>query len=188
MNRAVILDLLNQHRDEFLQRFGAKHLALFGSAARALGSHSSCFAAPRSGMAGNNGACLFHHLLVRHQFAARSFRISRDIRPHVILALLKAIAQHEPEHGLRRPSGLARKFFEPALLRLRKCKGLHAARSQDIGPGNSSTLPDANHRTGLGGPKASFSLHGFERNRANGQNSALAEAWENQACLGTTLE
>jgi len=34
MNRAIILDLLNQHRDEFLQRFGAKHLALFGSAAR----------------------------------------------------------------------------------------------------------------------------------------------------------
>ena len=34
MNRAMILDLLNQRRDEFLQRFGAKHLALFGSAAR----------------------------------------------------------------------------------------------------------------------------------------------------------
>lgn len=34
MNRAMILDLLNQHRDEFLQRFGARHLALFGSAAR----------------------------------------------------------------------------------------------------------------------------------------------------------
>ena len=34
MNRAMILDLLNQHRDEFLHRFGAKHLALFGSAAR----------------------------------------------------------------------------------------------------------------------------------------------------------
>jgi predicted nucleotidyltransferase len=34
MNRAMILDLLNQHRDEFLTRFGAKNLALFGSAAR----------------------------------------------------------------------------------------------------------------------------------------------------------
>ena len=34
MNRTMILDLLNQHRDEFLKRFGAKHLALFGSAAR----------------------------------------------------------------------------------------------------------------------------------------------------------
>jgi predicted nucleotidyltransferase len=34
MNRAMILDLLNQRRDEFLKRFGAKHLALFGSAAR----------------------------------------------------------------------------------------------------------------------------------------------------------
>jgi uncharacterized protein len=34
MNRATILDLLNQHRDEFLIRFGARHLALFGSAAR----------------------------------------------------------------------------------------------------------------------------------------------------------
>jgi hypothetical protein len=34
MNRAMILDLLNQNRDEFLKRFGAKHLALFGSAAR----------------------------------------------------------------------------------------------------------------------------------------------------------
>jgi uncharacterized protein len=34
MNRALILDLLNQHRDEFLTRFGAKNLALFGSAAR----------------------------------------------------------------------------------------------------------------------------------------------------------
>ena len=34
MNRAMILDLLNQHRDEFFKRFGAKHLALFGSAAR----------------------------------------------------------------------------------------------------------------------------------------------------------
>ncbi len=34
MNRAMILDLLNQHRDEFLKRFGARHLALFGSAAR----------------------------------------------------------------------------------------------------------------------------------------------------------
>ncbi len=34
MNRVMILDLLNQHRDEFLQWFGAKHLALIGSAAR----------------------------------------------------------------------------------------------------------------------------------------------------------
>jgi len=34
MNRAMILDLLNQHRDEFLKRFGTRHLALFGSAAR----------------------------------------------------------------------------------------------------------------------------------------------------------
>ena len=34
MNRAMILDLLNQHSDEFLKRFGARHLALFGSAAR----------------------------------------------------------------------------------------------------------------------------------------------------------
>lgn len=34
MNRAMILDLLNKHRDEFVNRFDAKHLALFGSAAR----------------------------------------------------------------------------------------------------------------------------------------------------------
>ncbi|MBI5909132.1 MAG: nucleotidyltransferase family protein [Betaproteobacteria bacterium] len=34
MNRAMIPDLLNQHRDAFLKRFGARHLALFGSAAR----------------------------------------------------------------------------------------------------------------------------------------------------------
>jgi uncharacterized protein len=34
MNRASILNVLNQHRDEFLKRFGAKYLALFGSAAR----------------------------------------------------------------------------------------------------------------------------------------------------------
>ena len=34
MNRAMILDLLNKHRDEFMHRFGARHLALFGSAAR----------------------------------------------------------------------------------------------------------------------------------------------------------
>lgn len=34
MNRAMVLDLLNQHRDEFLKRFDARHLALFGSAAR----------------------------------------------------------------------------------------------------------------------------------------------------------
>ena len=34
MNRAMILDLLNQHRDKILKRFGARHLALFGSAAR----------------------------------------------------------------------------------------------------------------------------------------------------------
>ena len=34
MNRTMILDLPNQHRDEFLNRFGAKHFALFGSAAR----------------------------------------------------------------------------------------------------------------------------------------------------------
>lgn len=34
MNRAMILNLLNEHRDEFLQRFGTKHLALFGSVAR----------------------------------------------------------------------------------------------------------------------------------------------------------
>ena len=34
MNRAMILSLLNQHRNEFLKRFGARHLALFGSAAR----------------------------------------------------------------------------------------------------------------------------------------------------------
>ncbi len=34
MNRAMILDLLNQHRDQIKEQFGAKHLALFGSAAR----------------------------------------------------------------------------------------------------------------------------------------------------------
>lgn len=34
MNKATIVDLLNKHRDEFLNRFGARHLALFGSAAR----------------------------------------------------------------------------------------------------------------------------------------------------------
>ena len=34
MNRAMILELLNQHRDELMKRFGASHLALFGSAAR----------------------------------------------------------------------------------------------------------------------------------------------------------
>lgn len=34
MNRSVILDLLTKHRNECLIRFGAKHLALFGSAAR----------------------------------------------------------------------------------------------------------------------------------------------------------
>jgi len=34
MNRATILDLLNQHHDQIRERFDAKHLALFGSAAR----------------------------------------------------------------------------------------------------------------------------------------------------------
>ena len=34
MNRATILDLLNNHRDDFASRFGARRLALFGSAAR----------------------------------------------------------------------------------------------------------------------------------------------------------
>lgn len=34
MNRAEILEKLDQHRGEFLARFGAKHLSLFGSAAR----------------------------------------------------------------------------------------------------------------------------------------------------------
>jgi uncharacterized protein len=34
MNRAMILDLLNRHCDELLNRFGARHLTLFGSAAR----------------------------------------------------------------------------------------------------------------------------------------------------------
>jgi uncharacterized protein len=34
MDRAFILGLLRQHRDVIATRFGAKHLALFGSAAR----------------------------------------------------------------------------------------------------------------------------------------------------------
>lgn len=34
MDRAFILGLLQQHRDVISTRFGAKHLALFGSAAR----------------------------------------------------------------------------------------------------------------------------------------------------------
>ena len=34
MDRATILALLNEHRDVLLTRFGARHLALFGSAAR----------------------------------------------------------------------------------------------------------------------------------------------------------
>jgi uncharacterized protein len=34
MNRTTILQVLNQHRDEVMNRFGASHLALFGSAAR----------------------------------------------------------------------------------------------------------------------------------------------------------
>lgn len=34
MDRATILKTLNEHQTELLQRFGAKRLALFGSAAR----------------------------------------------------------------------------------------------------------------------------------------------------------
>lgn len=34
VNRATVLALLNGHRDELRSRFGAKRLALFGSAAR----------------------------------------------------------------------------------------------------------------------------------------------------------
>jgi len=34
MDRASILALLEAHRDEISRRFGARHLALFGSAAR----------------------------------------------------------------------------------------------------------------------------------------------------------
>lgn len=34
MNRTAVLKLLTEHRDELRHRFGASHLALFGSAAR----------------------------------------------------------------------------------------------------------------------------------------------------------
>ncbi|WP_373509016.1 nucleotidyltransferase family protein [Thiocapsa sp.] len=34
MNREQVLSVLNGHREEMRQRFGVKHLALFGSAAR----------------------------------------------------------------------------------------------------------------------------------------------------------
>ena len=34
MNKAAILEKLNQHSGEILHRYGAKHLSLFGSAAR----------------------------------------------------------------------------------------------------------------------------------------------------------
>jgi uncharacterized protein len=34
MNRTLIVDLLTENRDRLKARFGAKHLALFGSAAR----------------------------------------------------------------------------------------------------------------------------------------------------------
>ncbi len=34
MDRAAVLNLLNEHREQVRERFGAKHLALFGSAAR----------------------------------------------------------------------------------------------------------------------------------------------------------
>ena len=34
MNRSTILELLHQHREVIAARFGAPHLALFGSAAR----------------------------------------------------------------------------------------------------------------------------------------------------------
>lgn len=34
MNRVIILDLLNRHREEIRKRFSTKRLALFGSAAR----------------------------------------------------------------------------------------------------------------------------------------------------------
>lgn len=34
MNRAMIVDLLSKHREEILNRFGVKHLTLFGSTAR----------------------------------------------------------------------------------------------------------------------------------------------------------
>lgn len=34
MDRALVLKLLNEHREELRQRFGASRLALFGSAAR----------------------------------------------------------------------------------------------------------------------------------------------------------
>ena len=34
MNRSAVLQLLNEHREQVRERFGAKRLALFGSAAR----------------------------------------------------------------------------------------------------------------------------------------------------------
>ncbi len=34
MNRSAVLKLLNEHREQVRERFGAKRLALFGSAAR----------------------------------------------------------------------------------------------------------------------------------------------------------
>ena len=34
MNRGAVLKLLNEHCEQVRERFGAKHLALFGSAAR----------------------------------------------------------------------------------------------------------------------------------------------------------
>ena len=34
MNKAAILEKLHQHSGEILDRFGTKHLSLFGSAAR----------------------------------------------------------------------------------------------------------------------------------------------------------
>ena len=34
MNRSEVLELLSKHREQVREQFGAKHLALFGSAAR----------------------------------------------------------------------------------------------------------------------------------------------------------
>lgn len=89
----------------------------------------SCPTARCSGMAGYNSARFLHHLLMRHQFATIGFRLSDDGCPDIFFASLKSFPQDDPEHGLRRPPGLAGEFFEAVLLRSRQGNCVHRLNS-----------------------------------------------------------
>ena len=97
------------------------------NAFRAVCAHSSGFGPALRDTAFDGGPRSRHHFTVRNLAIAVYIFVGFNGLAHVFLGRIKAIAQDEAQHRLRRAAGELGKLRDAALLRRRKCQGSRAS-------------------------------------------------------------